>query len=546
MGYGMPPPLPPPHLQHGGDSAGPAPYGSHHSMGHYGASQMSSNFYGNQGFYGNPPSQHPSDVSVHQQGYYPHHPSHQQQQQQMDTNGQLYNAHQMNHPDMMSTQYQSHHPSTAVNQQQDYNSMQNAAMRSKRKQVKNACINCQKACKKCDEGRPCGRCVKYGLVDTCQDSARKERRRGIKRGPYKRRATTGSQPAPGSLTVSTIPGYDRDGHISPTSRSDGMISTPGAESSFSSPAFGSQALTSRPPMPLQMPSNQWQNGPSQMIDDRENMRSRYGQPAGPASYYGYEQDAAHHGYDRSSSAPVNQQGSMLSPIGRFPPSGTPQSQSSQLPSLMSSGSYMGAGVYGNGMSGRMGPNNGSSASLVSPPLPSPATGSSFLSGSTAPNGIAHHRLQSDSSLATLSTTGASSSTMSPRTPLNGPGSEQPMLSPSGSKMMGGFTPPQPTVQPASGNFLQQDPSRPFPLKMPKAPTRGRSGTDNSYVDQHYGTKNLPPIYNRDDEQFARSNPYPNIQADERRPQFASPGMMAKNEKDVAALPPAPAGSLGMA
>lgn len=278
-----------------------------------------------------------------------------------------------------------------------------------------------------------------------------------------------------------------------------------------------------------------------MGDDRESMRPRYGQPSGQGSYYGYDQEA-HHAYDRSSSAPINQQGSMLSPIGRFPPSGTPQSQQSQLPSLMSSGSYMGGGVYGSG-NGRMGPSNGSSSSLVSPPLPSPATGSSFLSASSAPNGIAHHRLHSDSSLATLSSNGASSSTMSPRTPLNGPGSEHPLMSPSGNKMSGGFTPPQPTVQPVSGQFLQQDANRPFPLKMPKAPTRSRSGTGNSYPDQHYGSNNLAPIGKRGDDHFARSNPYPNIQAnDDRRSQFAVPG---RNEKDVAPLP-APASSLGLA
>lgn len=47
---------------------------------------------------------------------------------------------------------------------------------SKRKQVKNACIHCQRACKKCDEERPCTRCIKYGLAETCADSPRKERR----------------------------------------------------------------------------------------------------------------------------------------------------------------------------------------------------------------------------------------------------------------------------------------------------------------------------------------------------------------------------------
>lgn len=48
-------------------------------------------------------------------------------------------------------------------------------MATKRKQVKNACVNCQKACKKCDEGRPCQRCIKYGLEASCRDSERKER-----------------------------------------------------------------------------------------------------------------------------------------------------------------------------------------------------------------------------------------------------------------------------------------------------------------------------------------------------------------------------------
>lgn len=47
--------------------------------------------------------------------------------------------------------------------------------------------NCQKACKKCDEGRACQRCVKLGIADSCIDSPRKERLKGVKRGPYKKR-----------------------------------------------------------------------------------------------------------------------------------------------------------------------------------------------------------------------------------------------------------------------------------------------------------------------------------------------------------------------
>lgn len=68
----------------------------------------------------------------------------------------------------------------------------NAQGRPKRKQVKNACVNCQKACKKCDDGRPCQRCIRYNLQDTCVNSQRKERRKGVKRGPYKKRGDDGS------------------------------------------------------------------------------------------------------------------------------------------------------------------------------------------------------------------------------------------------------------------------------------------------------------------------------------------------------------------
>ncbi|KII88870.1 hypothetical protein PLICRDRAFT_175128 [Plicaturopsis crispa FD-325 SS-3] len=66
------------------------------------------------------------------------------------------------------------------------------SLHSKRRQVKNACTNCQKACKKCDDARPCLRCVKYGFREDCHDSHRKERKKGIKRGPYKKRDGKGS------------------------------------------------------------------------------------------------------------------------------------------------------------------------------------------------------------------------------------------------------------------------------------------------------------------------------------------------------------------
>lgn len=65
--------------------------------------------------------------------------------------------------------------------------------RAKRKQVKMACTNCASACKRCDEARPCERCLKYGISDTCVDGQRKERKKGIKRGPYKRKMRNGPE-----------------------------------------------------------------------------------------------------------------------------------------------------------------------------------------------------------------------------------------------------------------------------------------------------------------------------------------------------------------
>ncbi|KAH6918101.1 hypothetical protein BKA70DRAFT_1416118 [Coprinopsis sp. MPI-PUGE-AT-0042] len=66
----------------------------------------------------------------------------------------------------------------------------------KRKQVKMACTNCAAACKRCDEARPCERCQKYGIADSCIDGQRKERKKGIKRGPYKRKNKSSSEGSP--------------------------------------------------------------------------------------------------------------------------------------------------------------------------------------------------------------------------------------------------------------------------------------------------------------------------------------------------------------
>ncbi|TFY64756.1 hypothetical protein EVJ58_g2405 [Rhodofomes roseus] len=76
-----------------------------------------------------------------------------------------------------------------------------STVRPKRKQVKMACTNCATACKRCDEARPCERCVKYGIADTCIDGVRKERKKGVKRGPYKRKSKTDDPPTSGMSSI---------------------------------------------------------------------------------------------------------------------------------------------------------------------------------------------------------------------------------------------------------------------------------------------------------------------------------------------------------
>ncbi|ORX64022.1 hypothetical protein BCR32DRAFT_273259 [Anaeromyces robustus] len=65
--------------------------------------------------------------------------------------------------------------------------MPEVVIKKKRTQVKVACVNCQKACKKCDDARPCPRCIRRGLESTCVDIERKPRKTGTKRGPYNKK-----------------------------------------------------------------------------------------------------------------------------------------------------------------------------------------------------------------------------------------------------------------------------------------------------------------------------------------------------------------------
>ncbi|KAF8528511.1 hypothetical protein BU17DRAFT_61173 [Hysterangium stoloniferum] len=60
-------------------------------------------------------------------------------------------------------------------------------LKPRRKQVKIACTNCATACKRCDETRPCERCIKYGMSESCRDGIRKERERGVLRGRYNKK-----------------------------------------------------------------------------------------------------------------------------------------------------------------------------------------------------------------------------------------------------------------------------------------------------------------------------------------------------------------------
>lgn len=48
---------------------------------------------------------------------------------------------------------------------------------TRRSQVKVACVACRKACKKCDEVRPCTRCSNAGLGSQCVDAPRRDRKK---------------------------------------------------------------------------------------------------------------------------------------------------------------------------------------------------------------------------------------------------------------------------------------------------------------------------------------------------------------------------------
>ncbi|CEJ02997.1 Putative Transcription activator of gluconeogenesis ERT1 [Rhizopus microsporus] len=59
------------------------------------------------------------------------------------------------------------------NNNNNFISYSNMSMENKRKKTTRACLHCQKAHLTCDESRPCERCIKRDLADTCIDSVRK-------------------------------------------------------------------------------------------------------------------------------------------------------------------------------------------------------------------------------------------------------------------------------------------------------------------------------------------------------------------------------------
>ncbi|KAJ3112911.1 hypothetical protein HDU96_004012 [Phlyctochytrium bullatum] len=82
--------------------------------------------------------------------------------------------------------------------------------KKRRRQVKVACTHCKKACKKCDDMRPCTRCVRLNL-GPCFDAPRKERRKGFKRGPYKKDRKEGGAKGGSSTSESGSDSEDVDG-----------------------------------------------------------------------------------------------------------------------------------------------------------------------------------------------------------------------------------------------------------------------------------------------------------------------------------------------
>ncbi|KAJ3884981.1 hypothetical protein GG344DRAFT_70923 [Lentinula edodes] len=138
---------------------------------------------------------------------------------------------------------------------------------ARRRQVKNACTNCQKACKKCDDARPCLRCIKYGIPFECIDSQRKERKKGVKRGPYNKRRN-----CKGSSSVGNLDAPPHQQEVTPITNGGG----PNNPSSSFHPALGLRYCNAVYPsqLPQALPGQEYlspptschQEGPSRLAN----------------------------------------------------------------------------------------------------------------------------------------------------------------------------------------------------------------------------------------------------------------------------------------
>jgi Fungal Zn(2)-Cys(6) binuclear cluster domain len=342
----------------------------------------------------------------------------------------------------------------------------------KRKQVRNACTNCQKACKKCDEGRPCSRCVKYGLTDTCENSVRKERKRGIKRGPYKRR-NKHIIGVMGSTTTSNA-GMAASAHpfafAHRTSTAPNGVSLPPLNTSlFTNSAAHHQGMNAT--VVSSAPSTV-QRSPMPLDAHSASNAYHYGAMSAPGSSpYVRTKQLEHVGY--ATQGPISRQ--MYSPQ-LYTSNSTPVSVASTptMPTFLSAhhATNNGNGVYTvsrptgiNSMQQMVG--NTASYSTSNAPSSSPV-----------PSFMGHHRLHSDGNSSLImggsaSSNGSNSSVYSPRTPLSAIGGLPPTSStPAGYNSSSYISQQQGAHMVAQQQQQQQavdNQGKPFMLKLPPAP-----------------------------------------------------------------------------
>ncbi|KAI0334105.1 hypothetical protein GY45DRAFT_148071 [Cubamyces sp. BRFM 1775] len=75
--------------------------------------------------------------------------------------------------------------------------------------VKAACTNCRRVSKRCDEGRPCMRCLSRGLADTCANASTKPRRRNMRHAAAATVAAASGSPGHSVSTPCRVEGMHR-------------------------------------------------------------------------------------------------------------------------------------------------------------------------------------------------------------------------------------------------------------------------------------------------------------------------------------------------